>query len=297
MPVSALQLRHRKPADYGVTPGGTTFNRSGAELMRRFANVLRAAMSDANFDNEYVFQYDSADPAVANAGVGISSGSGSVQITINGVATAVTWATSDTNSAGLLAAALNASTDALVKGLITANNLTATITCSSVAAGDYVDVCGTRLTAVAVVPTAIYSNSAINTFLQTGTNAQTAAALAVAINASPGLSRYVYAIDVSNVVRLFARQFVFSGTVTFAWPSSAQGVPGNSLIPSSTAHLACNVAALAAGAFVGVCATTEGVQGNQATIAVSGTGLTVLNAEARLKRGTGLTTGAMIGDA
>ena len=296
MPVSALQLRHRKPVDYGVTPGGTTLNRSGAELLRRFANVLQGAQADAHWDSEYVFQYDSADLSVANAGVAISGASGSVQITINGVATAVTAAVSDTNAAGQLAAALNASTDALVKGLVSANNLTATITCSSVAAGDYVDICGTRLLAVAAVPASTYSGAAVNTFLQTGTNAQTAAALAVAINASPGLSRYVFAIDVSNVVRLFARQFVFSGTVTFTWPSGP-GVPGNSLIPSSTSHLACSAAALAAGAFVGICATTEGVQGNQATIAVSGTGLTVLNAEARLKRGTGLTTGALTGDA
>jgi hypothetical protein len=296
MPVTAIQIRHRYPVDYGVTPGSSTLNRSNGELIKRVINTLRAAVSDAQPDSEYVFQYDSADICVANAGLALGASSGTLTATLNGVAVAVTYATSTTNSCGLLAAAINASTDALVKGLFAANNLTATITCASVAVGDYVDVCGTRFTAVAATPVEIYRGASKNTFVQAGTDAQTGAALAAAINASPGVSRYVFAIDVSNVVRLFARQFVFSGTVTFAWPTKP-GTPGNSLTTSNTTRLAVSAAALAAGAFVGICATTEGVQGNQATIAVSGTNLAVLNTETRLKRGLGLTTGSITDDA
>jgi phage tail sheath gpL-like len=73
---------------------------------------------------------------VAASGIGtISSGAGTITATINGVAIAITWATSDANSAALLAAAINASTDALVSGIVTATSLLGVVTISAVVKG------------------------------------------------------------------------------------------------------------------------------------------------------------------
>lgn len=61
-------------------------------------------------------------PVAATGTVTISSGSGSIAAVINGVTISITWATSDTNSAALLAAAINASSNALVQNLVTATS-------------------------------------------------------------------------------------------------------------------------------------------------------------------------------
>lgn len=73
--------------------------------------------------------------AAATGTVTISSGSGTITATINGVAIAITWATSDTNSASLLAAAINASVNALVAGIVTATSALGVVTVTSVGKG------------------------------------------------------------------------------------------------------------------------------------------------------------------
>lgn len=65
---------------------------------------------------------DNNDPVAASGTVTLSSGSGSVAAVVNGVSTAVTWATSDTASAAALAAAVVASANALVNGHVTATS-------------------------------------------------------------------------------------------------------------------------------------------------------------------------------
>lgn len=293
MATLGLQMRLRRPADLGVSPGTSTINRRGGALLRRVLSILRGAAADANSDSEYCLQYSATDPSVASGGVAISSGSGTVGVTINGVACTATWATSDTNSAGLVAAAINASTNALVAGLVSATNLGATITCSTVVAGDWVDVCGTRFTAAAGLPVEIHSGQNLNTFDCSTSDTATATSLAAKINAAPGVSRYVYAKSAAGVVYVFARQSVFSGTVTFSWPTGQ--VPTN-VLTSSGSTIALSGAALAAGANVGICAAAEGVAGNQCTIAASGTGVTTLGSAARLTGGTGLAVLSIVDD-
>ncbi len=295
MPTVSIQLRTRRPADLGVTPGTTTITRRRTELLRRVANLIRGGAADVHSDSEYCIQYSSADPSVACGGLAISSGSGTVGGTVNGVACTATWATSDTNSAGLVAAAINASTNALVAGLVSATNLVATVTAATVVAGDWVDVCGVRFEATTGTPANTYSGRALNTFDRSGTNTQTATALAAAVNNSPVVSRYIYAVSAAAVVYLFARQSVFSGTVTFSWPT-ANGAPPNTLT-SNGSTLSLSGAALAAGAFVGICSAAEGVQGNQCTLAASGTGVTTINSNARLVGGTGLAVLSIVDDA
>lgn len=73
--------------------------------------------------------------AQASGIITISSGSGTMTATINGVAVTAVWATSDNNTAGLLAAAINSSTNALVRGLVTATSSTNTVTVTATYGG------------------------------------------------------------------------------------------------------------------------------------------------------------------
>ena len=293
MPGTIVYVRHRRPVDWGVTPGTTTISRRGRELFRRVYNLMRAAASDAQADSEFAFNYSgSTEPAFANAGVAIASGTGSVGATINGVTVTATWATSDTNSCALVAAAINASSNALVQGFVTANNLTATLTLTSVAAGNVVQVCGTNFTAVTAIPNFAsgYNNGL---FVRTGTDATDATNLAAAINSMPGLMRFVHAVPVSNVVRLFARQYVYtSATNTFSWPV-LPGTPTNAII-SGASTIVASAGQLAPGAFVGITSLMPGVSGNAMTVAASGTGVSILNAETRFNRGAAFNSVAII---
>lgn len=84
---------------------------------------------------KFMVAIGSADLTKASGTVTISSGSGSITATINGVAIAVTWATSDTNTAALLAAAINASANALVAGLVTAASAAGVCTVTALHSG------------------------------------------------------------------------------------------------------------------------------------------------------------------
>lgn len=68
-----------------------------------------------------VLANSSGTPTAASGTVTLSGASGTVGATINGKSITVTYATSDANTASLLAAAINASTDALVSGWVTAS--------------------------------------------------------------------------------------------------------------------------------------------------------------------------------
>lgn len=75
----------------------------------------------------------------------LSSASGTITATINGVGVAVTASGGDTNTASLLAAAINASSDALVAGQVTASASGAVVTVTAVRGG----ICGNTQTTAA----------------------------------------------------------------------------------------------------------------------------------------------------
>lgn len=286
MPVSALYLRTRRPVDLGVTPGSTTLNRRKVDLLRRFLNVANGQLASAASDADYALVTTSTDPSYPVVGLAMSGGAGAVGATINGVTVTAAFAVSDTNSCGLAAAAINASTNALVQGFVTSNNLSATLTLTSVPAGATVDICGYRFTGTTgTPPTIVFGGNTFN-FDISGSDTADATALAAAINAAPGLSRYVSAVSTTNVVRIFARQYLFSGTATFSWPT-APGTPANALI-SNAASIVASGGSLVASAFFVLNACTPGVQGNAITVAASGTGVSVVGGGARLAGGTGL---------
>lgn len=288
MAINALYFRTRRPQDYGTAAGSTTINRRGTQLLRRVLNAAMSNLSGGSGDQDYAFVYTSTEPAFANAGVTAASVATSFAATINGVSVSITPAVSDTNACGQLAAAINSSSNALVQGFVTATNLTATLTLTSVAAGDTVTICGYKFTATNGTPAGVVSGQSLFTFDMSGSNAADATALATAINQAPGLSRFVGAVAVSNVVYLLGRQATFSGTATFTWPT-APGTPPNTVI-SQASTIVASGASLAASAVCAINACVPGVHANAITIAASAGGGTaaVLNTATRLAGGTGL---------
>ena len=114
----------------GDDPIKTTQKR---ENLLAIARQLRAVASG---HKPVIYNIDVRDAAVLATGtVTLSGGSGTITATINGVAIAITWATSDTNSASLLAAAINASTNALVQNIVTATSAAGVVTISAVVPG------------------------------------------------------------------------------------------------------------------------------------------------------------------
>lgn len=284
MPSQVIHLRTRRPVDYGVTPGSSTINRRGSTLLRRFANVVMGAFSE---DSLYTVGYSATEAQNANGGLTISGGAGSVGAIINGVTVTGTWVTSDTISAGVAAAAINASVNALVQGFVSSNNLSATVTCATVVAGNTVTIGGETFTAFSGTPANLSSMSTIGVFDCSGSNSATATALARAINTHPAVSMYFTAVPVAAVVRIFAVQFTQASGV-FSWPTGPGVLPNT--ITSSGSTLAVSNNGVTAGPVFSLYALQPGISGNAIMTALSGTGVTVLNAAARLERGTGPTS-------
>lgn len=281
MPSQVIHLRTRRPVDYGVTPGSSTINRRGNVLLRRFANVIMGALSE---DSLYTVGYSATEAQNANGGLTISGGAGSVGAIINGVTITVTHITSDPVSAGLAAAAINASSNALVQGFVSSNNLSATVTAATVVAGNTVNIGGETFTAFSGTPVNATSMSTVGIFDCSGSNSATATALARAINIHPVVSRYFTAVPVAAVVRIFAVQFTQAAGV-FSWPTGPGVLPNT--ITSSGSTLAVSSNGVVAGTVFSLYSLQPGIGGNAITTALSGTGVTVLNTAARLERGTG----------
>jgi hypothetical protein len=149
----------------------------------------------------------------------ISSGSGQVGGTIEGTLITVLWATSDTASATALAAAINASPDPAIKGVIEAKSAAGVVTVYAKNPGTggnaYTLVAsGTGVTAsgATLANGAAFTN---NHFDYIGTNAETATDLARAINASTTAAvKTVTAAAVSAVVTVTSKQAGVAGNAT-----------------------------------------------------------------------------------
>lgn len=235
--------------------------RSGRELLRMLINHLEGIAGGNKRADRLSLWVDGAIPQRASGTLALSSGSGAVGGTINGVTVTDTWATSDTNSAGLIAAAINASTNALVQYFVQASNWAGTVALASVAAGDVVEICGYRFKAKAG---GVLQDGE---FDQSGSDTADAASLVTQINKRAGLRDLVFASSSSGTVTL--RQW--SGA------SSAGVITGSATF---------TITALAATATVLVSSLLPGIAGNAITLAASGTGVTA--SAARLANGTGL---------
>lgn len=211
---------------------------------------------------------------------GISaSGTGTVGITINGTTgVTATWATSDTVSAGLIAAAVNASTSNRLQYLVGCTNLKSTLTLASVLAGTQISIAGFNFTAIAGA-TESYKDGE---FTIGGTDTQDGTSLCAAINRHPAASRFLFALNEAGACHVFPK------TQTGAWFTAPDSPPN--LVTCGAATVTIGSATFVASAYYGVWAkgSAPGVVGNCFTVAAVGTGQSIENSNTRLTRGLGI---------
>lgn len=258
---SQLIWNHERSIDFGTS---TTLLK-GTDLLKAVANAINNGSGAKAIPNFHLQPNSSTYGRRANAVWALSSGADDVTCTINGVDITVTYATSDANTAGLMAAAINASTNALVQYMVKATHYRGTLALSSVAAGAQVAVCGCVFTAVSGTPTQL------GQFDISGNNSADATSLALAINKMPVLNDQVVAVASS------ANVFVYL-------LGDAAATAQQKLRKISAGF---TVTAIAAVAECAVVAYQPGTASNQCTIAASGTGASINGSAARLSGGIG----------
>lgn len=116
------------PSPFNLKVEGTSRRRN--EAIQLVVGFLRGLVAGTQKGTAVTINAGTATTSLVPAAgtVTISSGSGTITATINGVAIAVTWGTSDTATAAALAAAINASTNALVQYLVAATSVAGVVT-------------------------------------------------------------------------------------------------------------------------------------------------------------------------
>lgn len=136
----------------------------------------------------------------------------------------------DAADATSLAASVTASTTAAVQN-VRAANIAATLTLASVAAGEWVEINGVRLTASA-------SPIGIDQFSMAGTDTVDAASLAAVVNAHPQLTANMLATSAAGVVTLRR----WTGTTALTIAKSAAGITTSGTAASGTITAATAIA-------------------------------------------------------
>lgn len=233
-------------------------------LVRKIADYLYAGQFNGVTNMQLFTNDTSSFMSYAQGGATLSGGSGSISMTINGTAVAVTWTTSDINTAGLLAAAINANTS--VNQLVEATNFACQLNLAAIPAGGKVIVAGVEFTAVAAT-----TGLQINQFSTTSQPAS----LLLAINSHPSLKSKYFACGPNGggaVVVAKRKNYTPKLSDTFAVPSGSV-VVGHPTIAFLNVAVACLV---------------PGVIGNCVTLTASGTGMSAaLTTGGKLSSGTG----------
>lgn len=188
----------------------------------------------------------------------MATSSGTVGGSVCGTAITVTWATSDTASSTALAAAIRAST--AINRRVTATNLSMRVTLATVTAGQFIDICNVRFTAVNGTPTDF------GQFDMSGTDTADATALCLAINRHPALAMRWRAVSAAGLVYVFPTSDR-SGSVTGAKFEAITN-------PGGFSTFTVNQAVLAAGPATAVLAIVPGDIGNECRLTASGTNVT-----------------------
>jgi hypothetical protein len=239
----------------------------GTEALRHILNVLEGVASGREPSDGVRWNSNDttglSDQSVNAPACGVLVGStftGAVGATIDGTLVTATAAGGDTATAGLIAAAIRANTS--VNRKVTATNVGMQLTLASVTAGQYIDICNTRFTAVNGTPVNI------GEFDMSGADTADALSLALAINRHPSLAMRWRAVSALGVVHLFpttdrlGRQFeVIINSGAFSTFTIQSGVP-------------------AASNKVGIIAMESGPLGECCTVVASGTGCTYSTANA-----------------
>lgn len=121
-----ISINHSSP--FSLTNEGTSRRR--IEAVQLVLGFIRGIMSGTQKGIAMTINAGTATTALASASgtVTLSGSSGTFTATINGVAVTVTYASSINNTAALLAAAINASTNALVQYFVAATVSGAVVT-------------------------------------------------------------------------------------------------------------------------------------------------------------------------
>lgn len=243
-------------------------------LLRTFVNKAMGVLSGVERGSSYTLVGSGTDAATGcTAGIS-ASGSGTVGLSISAVALTATWATSDTVSAGLIAAVINASTNAKIQYLYGATNLKASITLASVLVGTTITLAGFRFTAISGT---VESNKD-GEFVIGGTDTADANSLCLAIQRHPYASKYLFALNVAGVVNVFPKSAAW-----FTGPNSPENA-----VRASAATVTVTNATFVASAYYGIYAKLPGKWSNGIVIAASGTGQTIENSNTYISRGLGM---------
>lgn len=266
---STVVIQHRKPVDLGRN--NQIQNR---DVLTAVANLLRDTQGSVdsihgNFNQATV-------GSKAGATLIVSGGTGTIGGIINGVTVTGSGAGTDTQDAAVIAAAINASSNALVQGFVRAASSYATLTLSTMTAGSLVRI---RLGSGAVASEYTFTATAAATgklgeFSIGGTDTADALALCTAINEFPVLNQTVRAESVAGVAYVYAMDDVTT--------NKEVSVQGSGIT---------RTAGFAAGTRVHIECPIPGAIGNAISIALSGTGITVANTNTRFVGGTGGLTG------
>lgn len=255
MPSVNIHIAHRRPIV------GTQWTQK--EGLRHLANFLQGVMANGrdadsvhwSFQDSVAPNTNDTTPGPAAGLLTLSGGAGAVGATLGGTLVTAAYATSDANTAGLVAAAIRA--NATVNRFLTASNKIATATLTSVAPGTTVNVFGLTFTAIANGASPVQEGQ-----FSVGAN-DTAAALnlATAINRMPGLAYRCRAVSITNAVHIGM------------WDDRTP-LPYERINQPSASSIALTQGVPTASARVMVFANTPGQIGNFVTAVASGTGMT-----------------------
>lgn len=263
-----VSLSHRLPLDLGRNN-----SRENRQVAQALANLIQG-QGVGLLDSLTLIANQATMGAAAGATLVLSGGAGAVGGTINGVTVTATFATSDTNSAGLIATAINTSVNALVQGFVRASNVAAQVTLVSVTAGTQLKL---RVGSSTYEFTATSgATGRLGEFSIAGTDTQDAQALCDAINVFPVLNQVIRAENVAGVAYLYALDGSSSNKAVTV---TASTITINSQFAATPR---CHVASIVPSGLA-----------NAITIAASGTGVTVANANTRLVGGSGGLTGTI----
>lgn len=244
------------------------------DLLRRILNKGMSVLGGSEPGGAFVHVGSGTDPASACTALISASGSGTVGLSISAVALTATWATSDTVSAGLVAAVVNASTNAKIQYLYGATNLKSTVTLASVLVGTTITLAGFVFTAIAGTT----ESNKDGEFTIGGTDTQDGTSLCAAINRHPYANKRLFALNVAGACHVFPKSAAW-----FTGPNSPENA-----VRASAATVTVGSATFVASAYCGVYAKIPGKWGNGIVIAASGTGQTLENSATYMSRGLGM---------
>ena len=273
--------------DYPQGFDAPAFSRGAGDMvsLRSLIDTLNGVASNGVGSQSVFIQWNDAvavgNDATAGVSAGVlalSGGAGSVGGTIAGTAVTATFASSDTNTAGLVATAIRANTT--VNQYVTATNVLMQMTLASVVAGTVITVCGIPFTAVATLAEVVrFGQFNIN-----GTDTQDAQALALAINRHPALSGICRAVGNTS-----------TGVVYIGLLDSRTAKPNERLgNPNGVSTVTFGAAIPTASAFCMVLSLDTGVSQNEIRCVPSGTGMTFITNNATANILGGATGGGRI---